>query len=95
MSHGRQLFIGLLGLVVSTVILFLGVLAIRDADKASLLDGLSKVQQEIASLNANVKNLKELAPTAASLLQSVAEIKARQQMNEHRIDVLEQHEHTK
>lgn len=89
-SHGKQVAAIVLSTVGSLGLLFLGILSVRDADKHELMDILSRIQQTQATLTANVSALQVLLPGAVSMGQTIAEIRARQQMNEHRIDVLEQ-----
>ena len=67
----------------------MGILAVRDADKREILAAVWKVQENQKGMEANVINLQSLATGAVTAGQLIAEIKARQQINEHRIDVLE------
>ena len=85
-SHGRQVAATL----ISAALLFLGIFSIRETDRREIMDSLIKIEAVEATLAANVATLQALIPAASSMGQTISEIKARQQMNEHRIDVLEQ-----
>lgn len=85
-SHGRQMAATL----VSIALLFLGIFGIRETDRREIMTSLTKIEAAESALAANVLTLQALIPVSTAMGQTVSEIRARQQLNEHRIDALEQ-----
>src|ERR1700741_1535526 len=93
LGHWWQVILGGVGLIT----LFLGILAVRDADTREMVDAINKLQQSVTTLIAQENQLQAATAIIESVRvensvqnREIAEIKALQKVNMDRITILEQ-----